>query len=54
MFTSKPSTKLTSIKTADPFSDSKKHKTNFGYAYSAGTVPCRIEHGSIKNKLQWS
>ena len=54
LFTSKPSAKLTSIKTADPFSSSKKHKTNFGYVYSAGGIPCRILHGSITNKLQWS
>ena len=54
LFTSKPSAKLTSIKTADPFSSSKKHKTNFGYVYSAGGIPCRILHGSISNKLQWS
>ncbi|DAZ99392.1 TPA: hypothetical protein N0F65_005294 [Lagenidium giganteum] len=32
----------------------KKHKTNFGAAYDAGSIPCRINHGSIKNQLQWT
>ena len=54
LFTSKPSSRLTGIKTADPFSSTKKHKTNFGYVYSAGGIPCRIMHGSISNKLQWT
>mmetsp|Transcript_8350 Transcript_8350/g.16553 ORF Transcript_8350/g.16553 Transcript_8350/m.16553 type:complete len:166 (+) Transcript_8350:992-1489(+) len=51
-FTSKPSAKL-SIKAADPFAPKNKSKTNFGYVYSAGGIPCRINHGSIANKLTW-
>ena len=50
----KPSDRLTKIKTADAFGQSaKKHKTNFGYAYAAGAIPCRINHGCNFNKLQW-
>ena len=50
----KPSDRLTKIKTANPFGAStRKHKTNFGYAYGQGTVPCRIEHGCNANKLRW-
>lgn len=42
------------IKTADPFGQAtKKHKTNFGYVYSAGGVPCRINHGTVTHKIQW-
>ncbi len=42
------------IKTADPFGQAtKKHKTNFGYVYSAGGVPCRINHGTVVHKIQW-
>jgi hypothetical protein len=52
-FTNRPSDKITKVKTADPFSCGKKHKTNFGYAYAAGGVPCRINHGGVKNQLQW-
>ena len=45
---------MTKVKTANPFgSSAKKHKTNFGYAYAAGTIPCRINHGCNFNKLQW-
>ena len=40
-------------KTADPFSSKKKHKTNFGYVYASGGVPCRINHGSVRNTIQW-
>jgi hypothetical protein len=50
----KPSDKLTKIKTANPFADTKqKQKTAFAYAYTTGAIPCRINHGSISNKLQW-
>ena len=54
LYTEKPSAKLTSIKTADPFAtSSKKHKTAFGYVYTSGGVPCKINHGSISNHLDW-
>jgi hypothetical protein len=49
----KPSDKISKIKTSDPFAGAKKHKTNFGYVYSAGGIPCRILHGSVKLKLKW-
>ena len=45
----KPSDRL-KTKTANPFGTaSKKHKSNFGYAYAAGSIPCRIDHGCNKN-----
>ena len=28
-------------------------KTNFGFVYSAGGIPCRIEHGGVNLKLVW-
>lgn len=49
----KPSDKYTKIKSSDPFAGGQKHKTNFGYVYSAGGIPCRIQHGSVKLKLKW-
>jgi len=50
----KPSDRLTKIKTANPFgSSNRKHKTNFGYAYGQGSVPCRINHGCALNFLKW-
>ena len=50
----RPSDRLTKIKTANPFGAStRKHKTNFGYAYGQGTVPCQINHGCNQNKLNW-
>ncbi len=53
-YTQKPSAKLTSIKTADPFATTaKKHKTAFGYVYTSGGVPCRINHGGVNNRLDW-
>jgi hypothetical protein len=49
-----PSAKLTGIKTADPFSTKATFKINsFAYVYNAGGIPCRIDHGSITNKLKW-
>lgn len=53
MFTNKPSDKFMKIKTADPFSGGKKHKTNFGYVYSSGGIPCRINHGTVSHKIHW-
>ena len=29
-------------------------KTAFGSIYSNGGIPCRLVHGSVKNKLMWS
>ncbi len=28
--------------------------SNFGSAYDAGSIPCRINHGSIRNAIQWT
>lgn len=40
-------------KTVDPFND-KTPKSSFAASYSNGGVPCRLVHGSVKHKLQWS
>ena len=50
----KPTAKLRSIKLGNPFAPADKHKTNFGYVYSAGGIPCRIDHGNVSMKLIWS
>ena len=50
----KPTAKLRSIKLGNPFIPSNKHKTNFGFVYSAGGIPCRIEHGGVNLKLVWT
>ncbi|ETI53518.1 hypothetical protein F443_03575 [Phytophthora nicotianae P1569] len=50
-----PSSTLHKHKQASVFtSGKKKHKTNFSSAYDAGSIPCRINHGSIRNSLQWT
>lgn len=51
-FSEKPS-KIYQISKTSPFSNTNKHKTNFGYAYSSGSIPCRIIHGNIKLTLKW-
>jgi hypothetical protein len=48
----KPSDKF-KVFYSDPFNSDKKNKSNFGYVYSAGGIPCRILHGSVKLKLKW-
>nr|CCA14312.1 conserved hypothetical protein [Albugo laibachii Nc14] len=48
-----PSTRLIKHKQAAVWSTGKRHKTSFGTAYDAGSIPCRIQHGSIRNSLQW-
>ncbi len=48
----KPSHKF-KVLYSDPFNSDKKNKSNFGYVYSAGGIPCRILHGSVKLKLKW-
>ncbi|KAJ7336569.1 hypothetical protein OS493_011783 [Desmophyllum pertusum] len=40
-------------KTVDPFND-KTPKSSFAASYTNGGVPCRLVHGSVKHKLQWS
>ena len=52
-FTEKPSDRFKKVKAADPFTSTKKHKTNFGYVYSSGGIPVRINHGGVKNSIQW-
>ncbi|CAG9326471.1 PACRGL [Blepharisma stoltei] len=52
-FSSKPSDRL-QVKAADPFKPKNKSKTNLGYVYSAGGIPCRINHGSVSMSLLWS
>ncbi|KAE9037744.1 hypothetical protein PR003_g6214 [Phytophthora rubi] len=50
-----PSSVLHKHKQASVFtSGKKKHKTNFSSAYDSGSIPCRINHGSIRNSLQWT
>ena len=49
----KPTAKLRSIKLGNPFATPNTHKTNFGYVYSVGGIPCRIEHGNVCLKLVW-
>lgn len=49
-----PTAKLRHIKLGNPFAVGSKHKTNFGHVYSAGGIPCRIEHGNVNMKLVWS
>ncbi|KAL3669243.1 hypothetical protein V7S43_005626 [Phytophthora oleae] len=50
-----PSTTLHKHKQASVFtSGKKKYKTNFSSAYDSGSIPCRINHGGIRNALQWT
>ncbi len=53
----KPSQKLTSIKITDAFlNPSKSSKTpssGFQHYYHNCLIPCKINHGSITNKIIW-
>ncbi|KAL4167052.1 hypothetical protein KRP22_012539 [Phytophthora ramorum] len=50
-----PSSVLHKHKQASVFTTGKKkHKTNFSSAYDSGSIPCRINHGSIRNSLHWT
>ncbi|RNA22032.1 hypothetical protein BpHYR1_032965 [Brachionus plicatilis] len=51
--TFKPSDKL-NPKTVDFFNTREIQKTAFGTIYSNGGIPCRLVHGSVKNKLMWN
>ena len=50
--TPRPSDKL-NPKTIDAFSTNCA-KSVFAAAYSRGSIPCRLVHGSVKHKLVWS
>jgi hypothetical protein len=41
-------------KTVDLFNTREIQKTAFGTIYSNGGIPCRLVHGSVKNRLMWN
>lgn len=49
----KPTDRL-NPKTIDLFNTKEIQKTAFGTIYSNGGIPCRLVHGSVKNRLMWS
>jgi len=50
-----PSSRLKSVKCADPFATkANQFKTKFGSVYNGGGIPCRLNHGAVNIKLQWS
>jgi len=50
-----PSARLKSVKCADPFATkANQFKTKFGSVYNGGGIPCRLNHGAVNIKLQWS
>lgn len=51
---SRPSAKLCP-KTIDPFSTSNSASNSpFLNAFTSGRIPCRLVHGSVRNRLAWS
>jgi len=48
----RPSAKLCP-KTIDPFSNST-NKSPFLNAFTSGRIPCRLVHGSVRNRLAWN
>ena len=50
----RPTEKFHAMKYSNPFAKSNQHRTNFGYVYSAGGIPCRIDHGGVSMKLVWT
>lgn len=49
---SRPSDKL-NPKTIDPFNKKQVAKSSFAVEYNNGNIPCRLNHGSVKHKLEW-
>ena len=50
----RPSAKLCP-KTIDPFSNANsKSNSPFLNAFTSGRIPCRLVHGSVRNRLAWS
>jgi hypothetical protein len=51
---SRPSAKLCP-KTIDPFSTSNStNNSPFLNAFTSGRIPCRLVHGSVRNRLAWN
>ncbi|XP_063729544.1 PACRG-like protein [Symsagittifera roscoffensis] len=48
----KPSDRL-NPKTIDPFNKKQAAKSSFAVEYNNGNIPCRLNHGSVKHKLEW-
>ena len=50
----RPSTKLCP-KTIDPFSTTNSTSNSpFFNAFTSGRIPCRLVHGSVRNRLAWN
>ncbi|XP_028391157.1 PACRG-like protein [Dendronephthya gigantea] len=48
----RPSDRL-NPKTIDPFKSDSGKQSTFAAIYNNGGVPCRLQHGSVKHKIQW-
>lgn len=48
----RPSERL-NPKTIDPFKNNVGKQSTFAAVYGNGGVPCRLQHGSVKHKIQW-
>ena len=46
--------RIKSIKCADPFATKTQFKTKFAPLFSSGGIPCRLFHGAVNVRLQWS
>eukprot|EP01028_Stygiella_incarcerata_P008878 TRINITY_DN39990_c0_g1_i1.p1 TRINITY_DN39990_c0_g1~~TRINITY_DN39990_c0_g1_i1.p1 ORF type:complete len:169 (-),score=38.41 TRINITY_DN39990_c0_g1_i1:11-517(-) len=46
-------TRLDKHEAVDAFSRSGKKKTTFSEVYSAGGIPCRIQHSATKMSISW-
>lgn len=57
LFFEKPTAKLKSVKINEPFKSEveigNKFSKGFQFYYHNSKIPCKINHGSISNKLIW-
>lgn len=49
----RPSSKFDRHKPGNPFATKSSNLSNFAYVYKCGRIPCRINHGSVRHRLQW-
>ena len=50
----RPSARISPHKQADPWGAGERRcRTNLSFMYGQNSLPCRINHGSISNKIEW-
>eukprot|EP00127_Corallochytrium_limacisporum_P006095 Clim_evm44s218 gene=Clim_evmTU44s218 len=54
LWTEKPSGRLAAKKVVKPFASVTSNVTSFSATYRSGSIPCVLDHGSVKHRIKWT